>query len=93
MRVSGLCLQVRNDVRGNIMSNITNTTKKKNEYRRLAAASLDSAAHTPDGADKTRRLVMAEAWLDLADRTMQTAASDVRRFGDHPLVRRMLPDD
>jgi hypothetical protein len=63
---------------------------KKDEYRRFAAASLDSAKRAPEGAEKTRRLVMAEVWLELADRTSQMAKTQVRRLGDHPLVRRML---
>jgi hypothetical protein len=64
--------------------------RKEDEYRRLAAASLDSANNACDAAAKARRLVMAEAWLELADRTGQIPKRQMRRFGDHPLVRRML---
>jgi hypothetical protein len=63
---------------------------KMDEYRRLAAASLDSAKNTRDQADKTRRLVMAEAWHELAERSAQTTKRHIRRVGDHPLVRRVL---
>lgn len=38
------------------------------EYRQLAAASLDLAKRAAVRADKMRLLVMAEAWLNLADR-------------------------
>jgi hypothetical protein len=66
------------------------SVSKMDEYRRLAAASLDSANNARDQADRTRRLVMAEAWHELAERTAQAAKHHVRRVGDHPLVRRML---
>jgi hypothetical protein len=38
------------------------------EYRRLAAACLDLAKRAAAQTDKTRLLLIAEAWLDLADR-------------------------
>ena len=71
------------------MSNMS----KKDEYRRLAAASLNSAAHSRDHAAKARLLVMAEAWLALADRTGRIATRHVHLVGDHPLVRRMPADE
>ena len=71
------------------MSNMS----KKDEYRRLAAAFLDSAAHSHDIDAKTRLVVMAVAWLDLADRTAQTTEPQASGIGDHPLVRRLLSDD
>jgi hypothetical protein len=63
---------------------------KMDEYRRLAAASLDSANNTCNQADRTRRLVMAEAWHELAERTAHAAKRHAVRVGDHPLVKRML---
>jgi hypothetical protein len=63
---------------------------KMDEYRRLAAASLDSANAARDQADRTRRLVMAEAWHELAERTAHTTKRNARKVGDHPLVRQML---
>jgi hypothetical protein len=42
---------------------------KIDEYRSFAAVCLDLAKATADRTDKTRLLLMAEAWLDLADRT------------------------
>ena len=38
------------------------------EYRRLAAGSLDFAKRAAVATDKTRLLLIAEAWFDLADR-------------------------
>jgi hypothetical protein len=38
------------------------------EYRRLAAACLELAKRAAVLADKTRLLLIAEAWLSLADR-------------------------
>jgi len=38
------------------------------EYRRLAAACLDLAKRSTIVADKTRLLLIAEAWIDLAER-------------------------
>jgi hypothetical protein len=57
------------------------------EYRRLAAACLDLAQRTDVVADKTRLLLIAEAWLKLADRVRRKGGK--RRNGDaaeHALV-------
>jgi hypothetical protein len=48
------------------------------------------ANSTRDTADKMRLLVMAEAWLDLADRASRFAKSHARSIADHPLVRRVF---
>jgi hypothetical protein len=45
------------------------------EYRRLAAACLDLAKRAALLADKTRLVLIAEAWLDLADRVTRKRAS------------------
>ena len=42
------------------------------EYRRSAASLLDLAQRTDSFANKNRLLVMAEAWLDLANRATKT---------------------
>jgi hypothetical protein len=63
---------------------------KIDEYRSFAAACLDLAKSTADHTDKTRLLLMAEAWLDLADRTAALIKNPLRRFVEHPLVRRAL---
>jgi hypothetical protein len=44
------------------------------EYRRLAAVCLDLAKRAAVLADKTRLLLIAEAWLDLADRVTRNGA-------------------
>jgi hypothetical protein len=63
---------------------------KKRQYRHFAAASLDLAKHARDEADKARLLAMAEAWLELAERTGPIAELRTRWLGDHPLVRWMM---
>jgi hypothetical protein len=63
---------------------------KTNEYKSFAAACLDLANATTDRINKTRLLLMAEAWLDLADRTAALIRRPVRKLAEHPLVRRTL---
>jgi hypothetical protein len=63
---------------------------KIEDYRGFAAACLDLAKGTLDRGDKTRLLVMAEAWLNLADRAAGLVRRPVRRLAEHPLVRRTL---
>jgi hypothetical protein len=61
---------------------------KEDEYRRHAADILDLARRATSATHKTRLLVMADAWLDLADRVHRVArrrAQIVR--GLHPLLR------
>jgi hypothetical protein len=41
---------------------------KDDEYRDYAARTMDLAQRASSSADKGRLLMMAEAWLDLADR-------------------------
>ena len=53
------------------------------EYRRLAAACLDLAKWAAVLADKTRLLLIAEAWLDLADRVTRNGFQP-DRIGDRP---------
>jgi len=63
---------------------------KVDDYRGFAAACLDLANGTADRADKTRLFLMAEAWLDLADRTARLVRRPIRGIAEHPLVRRTL---
>jgi hypothetical protein len=63
---------------------------KVDDYRAFAAACLDLAKGSADRADKTRLLVMAEAWLALTDRTARLVEGPVRKITEHPLVRRAL---
>ncbi len=64
---------------------------KEIEYRAFAASCLEMASKTSDGADNTRLLAMAEAWLDLAERARRLArqptAADIP---DHPMVAETL---
>jgi hypothetical protein len=63
---------------------------KVDDYRGFAAACLDLANGTTDRADKTRLFLMAEAWLNLADRTARLVKRPIRGIAEHPLVRRTL---
>src|SRR5437660_8873348 len=66
------------------------SVSKADEYRRSAALMLGLAQRTNDLADKTRLLVMAEAWLNLADRATSVAKTRRRRAFEHPLIRTTL---
>jgi hypothetical protein len=61
------------------------------EYRQHAADSLELASRQPTNADKSRLLLMAEAWLDLADRIARRIKR--RATVDHPLVEQVLGQD
>lgn len=63
---------------------------KVDDYRGFAAACLDLAKGTADRADKTRLFLMAEAWLNLADRAARLVTGPIRGITEHPLVRRTL---
>ncbi len=64
----------------------------EHKYRRYAAKSLDLAGGQPNNADKSLLLVMAEAWLDLAERIARRGRQ--RSHGaDHPLVEKALGPD
>ena len=47
---------------------------KRDEYRQFATTSLELAEKT-NNADKMRLLLMAEAWLDLAERTADSQSA------------------
>jgi hypothetical protein len=64
----------------------------EDEYRRHAVDSFRLARKQPDTADKNRLLVMAEAWLDLADR-IAGRIPKWRATVDHPLVEKVLGPD
>lgn len=64
----------------------------EDEYKKYAAESFKLASKQSDSADKNRLLVMAEAWLDLADRTAERIQK-WRATVDHPLVERVFGPD
>ena len=64
--------------------------RKSNEYRAFAAHCLTFAKDSPNPADKTRLLTMAEAWFDLADRRSRVARQPTNKIPDHPLVLETL---
>lgn len=61
------------------------------EYRKHAAVSLDLANRQTMAADKSRLLLMAEAWLDMADRLARRLKR--RSTVEHPLVEQALGPD
>lgn len=54
------------------------------ECKQFAATFLDLSKRATELADKTHLVVMAEAWLDLADRTARSADDGV--CTEHPLI-------
>jgi hypothetical protein len=48
---------------------------KEDEYRDYALTSIELAKRQPEGANKSRLLLLADAWLDLAERTAERAKS------------------
>jgi hypothetical protein len=62
----------------------------KNEYSRFAVASLNSAESAADLSDKVGLLILAGAWLDLAEQTTQTVdheADEAHSLMEQPLRR------
>ena len=63
---------------------------KVDDYRRNAAETVQLAQRAATTFDKGRLLKLAEAWLDLADRTRRVTRT-IRRPKDlHPLIREKL---
>jgi hypothetical protein len=64
------------------------------QYRRFAAASLDLSERGLDLANKTRVLIVAEAWLDLAERTtplVERESGEAHRIIERPLSHVTTP--
>jgi hypothetical protein len=64
------------------------------EYRRLAATCLDLSQRAAAPADKTRLLLIAEAWLELADRVTRKRGNARRRNDGstaHPRCQKLEP--
>jgi hypothetical protein len=60
------------------------------EYRRLAATCLDLSKRAVALADKTRLLLVAEAWLELAERVSRKRGNVNRRhdgFAEHSVAK------
>lgn len=64
----------------------------EDQYRRYAADLLNLASKQLNSADKGHLLLMAEAWLELADRFAQRTKK-LRASVDHPLVEHVLGPD
>ena len=55
---------------------------KEKEYRDFALATLELAKKHPQSADKSRLLVLAEAWIDLAERAAKKARTRFQRISE-----------
>jgi hypothetical protein len=67
----------------------------ENEYSRFAAASLNSAESAIDLSAKAGLLILAGAWLDLAEQTTQTVdheADEAHSMIEQPLKRVSVQD-
>lgn len=64
---------------------------KEDDYRANAAKMVGLANRMGTMKEKRRLLVLAEKWLDLADRAKPTTGRRNTRL--HPLVRKLLGDD
>ena len=61
---------------------------KEEDYRRHAADTLDLAQRATSISDKARLLMMADAWLDLAERAHRLARRQATKIRElHPLLR------
>jgi hypothetical protein len=59
-----------------------------NEYKQFAVASLNQTEKATDLANKVGRLIIAEAWLDLAEGTTQLV--DHEADGAHSIMEQSL---
>jgi hypothetical protein len=64
---------------------------KEDEYRRHAAKTFELAKGANSTGHRTRLLVMADAWLHLADRAQNGACKQAQKIRElHPLLRSKL---
>jgi hypothetical protein len=63
---------------------------KEDDYRRNAADTVRLVQCASSSEDKGRLLKLAEAWLDLANRTRTAASRSRRPVILHPLVQKKL---
>ena len=66
---------------------------KAEDYRQAAAESVSLAHRAASTGDKGRLLAMAEAWLDLADRSHRATKRQTRKSREHPLLVAKLGED
>jgi len=64
---------------------------REQDYRKHAAYLLNLASRSSMTADKSHLLAMAEAWLDLAERSQKHLRTGRPRDG-HPAIRAKLGD-
>jgi hypothetical protein len=68
----------------------------KSEYSRFAVSSLNSTGTATDLSSKIGVLILADAWLDLAEQTAQTVyheADEARSIMKQPLRRASVQGD
>jgi hypothetical protein len=63
---------------------------KEDDYRRNAADTMQLARRASSNEDKGRLVMLAEAWLDLAERARGAAKRLRRPLLVHPLVQKKL---
>ncbi len=64
--------------------------RENNEYRAFGAHCLRFSGSTPNTADKTGLLTMAEVWFDFPDRRPRVVKRPAAKTPDHPLVLKTL---
>jgi hypothetical protein len=72
---------------------LRNAVSKPDEYRRFAATALDMAEKASDPGGKKRLVDIAEAWLNLAERSNHQPLRSDQRLGEHPLITATLGRD
>jgi hypothetical protein len=55
----------------------------KSQYKRFAVSSFNSTEGAADVSDKVGLLIIAEAWLDLAEQTAQIVDQEVDEAHSH----------
>ncbi len=66
----------------------------ENEYKRFVESSLDLTETVTDLSHKVGLLIMAEAWLDLAEQTTQLVdheADEAHEIMEQPLISATFP--
>jgi hypothetical protein len=70
------------------MRKVQHYHSKEDDYRRHAADTLDLAQRASSTSDKARLLMMADAWLDLAERVHKLERRQAAKIRElHPLLR------
>jgi hypothetical protein len=71
-------------------NNWVRSVSKEEDYRDFAAHCLDLAKRSIETGDKSRLLMMADAWLNLADKIARLLKRPKIKVGEHPAIRAAL---